>query len=213
MFNNPYFHFAGRGRGGGRHGRGPFGGGQGPFGGGGGPFGGQGRPPFGGPPPPFGFWNAFRRGGMRARRGDVRAGILALLNEGPRNGYQIMQELEQRSRGAWRPSPGSVYPALQQLEDEGLITQEQSPSGRVYALTERGKEHVKSENIGAPWEAMAEAPERPGADLVTELRALGGAVFQLTQAGAPSQVAEAKKILAQARKQLYGLLAQDGDDE
>jgi DNA-binding PadR family transcriptional regulator len=198
MFDIPHFHFAGRGRGGGRHGHGPFGG----------------HPPFGGPPPPFGFWNAFRRRGMRARRGDVRAGILALLNEGPRNGYQIMQELEQRSRGAWRPSPGSVYPALQQLEDEGLITQEQSPSGRVYALTERGKAHVKSENIGAPWEAMAEEPEHAGHDLVTELRALGGAVFQLTQAGAPAQLAEAKKILATARKQLYGLLAQDpGDDE
>src|SRR4051794_29141767 len=101
MIEHHFFqHFAGR--------RGPHGRG-GPGSAGGGP----GHPPFGGPPPfgprgPFGFWQSFFRGGggPRARRGDVRAGILALLAESPRNGYQIMQELEQRSRGAWRPSPG-----------------------------------------------------------------------------------------------------------
>src|SRR6185503_9728292 len=83
----------------------------------------------------FGFGGGFPFGnfpfgggrrGPRAKRGDIRAGILALLAEQPRNGYQIMQELEQRSRGAWRPSPGSVYPALQQLEDEGLVRVQES---------------------------------------------------------------------------------------
>jgi hypothetical protein len=93
---------AGHGRGG--HGRGGHGRG-----------GRRGRPPFG---PPFG--PGFGRG-SRARRGDVRAALLVLLAEEPRNGYGLMQEIESRSEGAWRPSPGSVYPALQQLEDEGLV--------------------------------------------------------------------------------------------
>ena len=206
MFD-PFFHFAGRGR---HHRGGP----GGPPGGHGMPFGG-GPPPFG-HQPPFGFWNAFFRRGQRARRGDVRAGILALLNEAPRNGYQIMQELEQRSRGFWRPSPGSVYPALQQLEDEGLIAQETAPGGKVYTLTAQGRAYVKShaEEIGAPWEAMSEPAARGDPiDLISEMRAVGGAVFQLTHSGEPKQLAEAKKILQQTKRQLYGLLAQGGEDD
>src|SRR5829696_6959025 len=80
--------------------------------------------------------------GPRARRGDVRAALLLLLAEEPRNGYQLMQEIEQRSDGLWRPSPGSVYPALQQLEDEGLVT----PAGegrKAYTLTADGRAHVE----------------------------------------------------------------------
>ena len=129
----------GQGRGRFRDGGGRFGEGRGPFGGGRGPFGGF---PFGGP---------------RAKRGDVRAGILALLNEEPRNGYQIIQELGGRSGGAWRPSPGAVYPALQQLEDEGLIAAEGRDGKRAFALTEAG--HLaylaaNPEGADAPWEAL-----------------------------------------------------------
>src|SRR5262245_40918341 len=93
----------------------------------GGMFGFGGGFPFGGFP-----WGGGPRRGPRAKRGDIRAAILALLAETPRNGYQIMQELEQRSRGMWRPSPGSVYPALQQLEDEGLVQAREEGTGRVY---------------------------------------------------------------------------------
>ena len=112
------FDMSGRGQRGGQRAGGHGGGGPGGHGGGQ-----RGRPfdPRMFPGAAFGFLNMFRRGGARARRGDIRSGILALLAEQPRNGYQIMQELEQRSRGMWRPSPGAVYPALQQLEDEGLI--------------------------------------------------------------------------------------------
>src|SRR6516162_1729546 len=79
-----------------------------PWGGPGAPLGGPGGPKFGGR-------------GPRVRRGDVRAAILDLLGEGqPWNGYQIIQEIAERTQGVWRPSAGSVYPALQQLEDEGL---------------------------------------------------------------------------------------------
>ena len=85
----------------------------------------------GGPGGPFPPGFPFHRGrGPRARRGDVRAALLALLAEEPRNGYQLMQEIERRSDGAWRPSPGSVYPALQQLEDEGLIRAEVQDGSR-----------------------------------------------------------------------------------
>src|SRR3954452_7141031 len=97
-----------------------------------GPGGGHGRR--GRPGPPWGL----RGRGPRARRGDVRAALLVLLAEEPRNGYQLMQEIEQRSDGAWRPSPGSVYPALQQLEDDGLVRAGQADGRRVYELTDAG---------------------------------------------------------------------------
>src|SRR6202008_1762144 len=96
------------------------------------PFGGRdvGGPPFG------------RPGG--ARRGGGRAALLALLAEEPRNGYQLMQEIERRSEGVWRPSPGSVYPALQQLEDEGLVQPAESEGKKAYELTAEGREYVES---------------------------------------------------------------------
>src|SRR5215467_3666421 len=95
--------------------------------------------------------------GPKAGRGDVRAAILALLREGPRNGYQIMSEIEERSGGAWRPSPGAVYPALQQLADEGLIAGEESAGRRTFTLTDAGHQYIgeNPERARAAWEAMA----------------------------------------------------------
>ncbi len=80
----------------------------------------------------------WRGGGRKARRGDIRTAALLLLAEEPRNGYQIMQEVQERSEGAWRPSPGSVYPALQQLEDEGLIRSEEVDGRKLFRLTDEG---------------------------------------------------------------------------
>ena len=175
---------------------------------GGGPGGGGG--PFGGFP-----WSFFKGGGgRRARRGDIRAGILALLAEQPRNGYQIMQQLEQRSGGAWRPSPGSIYPALQQLEDEGLVRAETAGSGRTFHLTDAGRAyvHAHKDETSAPWEAFGQ--ENTGddvQDLMHGMKQVMGAVVQVSQAGSPAQIAQAKHILAEARRGLYGLLAEDGD--
>ncbi len=138
-----------------------------------------------------------------------------LLNESARNGYQIMQELEQRSGGAWHPSPGSVYPALQLLEDEGLVTQEVSPHGKSYALTDAGKKYVKdnAEELGTPWDAMSKAAGvHDPVDLVIEMRQLAGAVFQLNHNASPKMRDEAKKILQGARRALFGLLAEAGAD-
>ena len=129
---------------------GGFPGKPGGFPGGPGGFGGPwGWPGPGGKPP-----------GPKAGRGDVRAAILALLREGPRNGYQIMSEIEERSGGAWRPSPGAVYPALAQLADEGLIAGVESGGRRTFELTEAGRRHIADnpETARPSWEAMAEGP-------------------------------------------------------
>ena len=100
---------------------------------------------------PFGPGYAF---GRRAGRGDIRAAILALLAEEPMHGYQIIQELAERTGGVWRPSPGSVYPTLQQLEDEELVRETASESGkRVYELTDAGREQAAA--APAPWTTVA----------------------------------------------------------
>jgi DNA-binding PadR family transcriptional regulator len=186
-----------------------FGGGSGAGGAGGG------SPPF--PPfPPFGGfpWNFFRK--ARAKRGDVRAAILSLLAEKPLNGYQIMQELEQRSRGTWRPSPGAVYPALQQLEDEGLVCAESSSGGRTFSLTVKGRTYVQEhpDEFAAPWEAANQtAADEPVLGLFTELKHIAAATIQVVHTGSGIQIREAQKILNQARKALYRLLADDATEE
>jgi DNA-binding PadR family transcriptional regulator len=221
------FHFGAPGGGaggGGRGGRGGRGEGRGEGRGGGGPFGRGGFPGGGpggfGPFGPGGFggggfgFGPFRRG-PRARRGDVRAAILALLQEEPRNGYQIMQELKQRSQGMWNPSPGSVYPALQLLEDERLIATEEGPSGRVYALTTRGKTYAKehADEIAAPWEALSNAAGNDFVEVMGLLRQLAAAVMQVAQAGDADQITRAKKALVATRRSLYEILAEASPDE
>jgi DNA-binding PadR family transcriptional regulator len=122
-----------------------------------------------------------------------------------------MQEIERRSEGVWRPSPGSVYPALQQLEDERLVRAEERDGSRVFTLTDDGRAHVESSDLGAPWDAVR---EDQGAG-IHELRGLIGqvatAAWQVGQAGTEAQVAEARRILAETRRALYRILA--GDDE
>jgi DNA-binding PadR family transcriptional regulator len=147
--------------------------------------------------------------GPKAGRGDVRAAILALLREGPRNGYQIMSEVEERSGGAWRPSPGAVYPALQLLADEGLIEAEESGGRRTFSLTEAGRRHVEEnpEMARAAWESMAdgEPAEMPG--LFVQAARLGGSIVQMAHAGTPEQVHAAEQLLEQTRRGMYQILA------
>jgi DNA-binding PadR family transcriptional regulator len=149
----------------------------------------------------------------------VRAAILALLREGPRNGYQIMSEIEERSGGAWRPSPGAVYPALQLLADEGLIAGEESGGRRTFSLTDAGRRHIEDDPEAArpAWEAMAqdEPGEMPG--LFAQAARLGGSIVQLAHAGTPEQIRAAERLLEQTRRQMYQILASDepadaGDD-
>jgi DNA-binding PadR family transcriptional regulator len=173
------------------------------------PFDVFGGPPFGrpaGPGGPFG-WRP------KARRGDVRLAALLLLAEEPRNGYGIMQELEQRSGGAWRPSPGSVYPALQQLDDEGLVRTEEHDGRKVYELTDAGRAHIaeRPQDEPAPWETMAGGGVSDAAhEAGGTMRDVALAFLQVLHAGSEAQVAEAGRILADTRKALYRILA-DGD--
>ncbi|MFN8222336.1 MAG: PadR family transcriptional regulator [Gaiellales bacterium] len=147
-------------------------------------------------------------GGRKARRGDIRAAILALLAEAPMHGYQIIQELSERTEGVWRPSPGSVYPTLQQLEDEELIAPTQSESGkRVFALTDAGRETVAANP--APWEAVAEEADDAVVNLWELARQVLEATRQVAATGSAGQVDAAQTILRDARKALYRLLADD----
>ena len=160
----------------------------------------HGRGAFGGP----GFGP-----GRRAGRGDMRAAILALLAEEPMHGYQIIQVISERSGGNWTPSPGSVYPTLQQLEDEGLIEPAASETGRrVFALTDAGREANRAESAPAPWETVDSADD----DLI-ELRNLVqqvvAATRQVAQAGTAAQIHGAQEVLRAARKGIYRLLAED----
>src|SRR6202050_2583654 len=178
-----------------------------------GPGGGYGGFPFGG----TGGGGPFGRGrGRKARRGDIRTAALLLLAEEPRNGYQIMQEVEERSEGVWRPSPGSVYPALQQLEDEGLIRSSVGGggTGKVFELTDAGKAHVQERDADAPapWEQMSGNVSDQAHELGRTMREVASAFTQVIRNGSESQIAQAGKVLAATRRDLYRILA-DGDPE
>src|SRR3954453_23416985 len=174
------------------------------------------------PAPPFGRgpWAGPLFGGMpggpgfgrrrRASRGDVRTAALLLLAEEPRNGYQIMQELEERTDGLWRPSPGSVYPALQQLEDEGLIRSEEADGRRLYHLTDAGLAYVaeRPEDQPAPWETFTDNVSDQHGETAALMRDVAMAFAQVMRAGGEAQLAEASKVLAETRRALYRILAE-----
>jgi DNA-binding PadR family transcriptional regulator len=149
--------------------------------------------------------------GPKAGRGDVRAAILALLREGPRNGYQIMSEIEERSGGAWRPSPGAVYPTLQQLADEGLVAAEESAGRRTFGLTDAGRRHIEeSPHLArAAWESMAADEPAEMSGLFIQAARLGGSIVQMAHAGTPGQVRAAEALLEQTRRTMYQILAGD----
>jgi len=168
----------------------------------------------GGPGGPFGPGGRGRHRGGRARRGDVRAAMLLLLEEQPQNGYQLIQEIERRTEGVWKPSPGSVYPALQQLEDEGLVRAAETEGKRAYDLTPEGREYVEGnrEELGNPFEAATGGMDEGVFDLRGLMFQVGAAAMQVAAAG---HTDEARKILADTRRALYKILAEDdpGDDE
>ena len=149
--------------------------------------------------------------GRRAGRGDIRAAILVLLAEEPMHGYQIIQELTERTGGVWRPSPGSVYPTLQQLQDEELVREAPSDSAkRVYGLTEAGREQAAGAT--APWsEVTGESADALVSlhDLVHQVMA---ATRQVAHAGTAAQLEAAQNVLRDARRALYRLLAEDAPD-
>lgn len=173
-------------------------------------FGGPGRHGFGGPGG-HGFGGHRGRHGGRRPRGDVRAAILVLLDEEARNGYGIMQEIEERSAGVWRPSPGSVYPVLQQLEDEGLVEPDESGERKLIRLTEAGREYVdeRRESLGTPWDTAAAGVSEDMMELRALIWQVGAAVREVVGSGTDEQHAQARAVLAETRRSLYRILAGD----
>ncbi|MGG5173970.1 PadR family transcriptional regulator [Pseudarthrobacter sp. J1763] len=193
------------------HGRGGRFGGPG-FGGKGfggpGPFGGQGfaGPGFGGPGP-FGGRSPFGPGG-RVRKGNVRNAILSLLSQSPENGYGLIKSIAAHTDGAWRPSPGSVYPALSALQADGLIESVGEGRRTEFALTEDGKAHTveHASELAAVWEEVNQEAG-VGQDLKLSIGKLMGAVHQIGIDGTEEKLQATIEALDEARRTIYKLLA------
>jgi DNA-binding PadR family transcriptional regulator len=165
--------------------------------------------------PASAVWEAFdqlrgqfeQKAGSRMGRGDVRAAVITLLAEKPMHGYQLIHEIDERSGGSWKPSPGSVYPTLQLLADEGLIGADEQNGRKTYSLTAEGEELAKaSADRPAPWQTPTKdggrsALPKAGIDLAQ-------AAAQVGRSGSREQVAEAVTVLDEAKRKLYSILAQ-----
>lgn len=145
------------------------------------------------------------RGGRSVRRGKVRFAILSALQERPMHGYEIIQELERRTQSRWRPSAGSIYPTLQLLEDEGLVTSEDVERRRTYTLTDAGRQAAEEHPLGG----LETDAARSGPNLARELRSVAQASMQIERIGTPDARKAADEILADTRRKLYRLLAED----
>ncbi len=169
----------------------------------------RGGPGFDGP----GFGPGFGPGPGRRRapRGNVRNAVLALLAEEPLHGYAVIGLLAERSGGLWRPSPGSVYPVLAQLQEEGLVTAEEADGRKVFALTDAGRAHVAehADELREPWTAAESRHRDRAVSLFDTMRGLGGAVREVARGGSEAQVEAARSVLDGARRSIYRILAED----
>ncbi|MGM1065471.1 PadR family transcriptional regulator [Saccharothrix sp. Mg75] len=185
----------------------------------GGGFGGFGAFPPGpvvppGPPAPheppgfFGHGRGRGRGG-RQRKGNVRAAVLTLLAERPMHGYEMIQEIGRRTDGLWRPSPGSVYPTLQLLADEGLVASAEEAGGKkLFTLTGSGQEEAAKLGGVPPWQQVNDDLDQHDAKLRTTARHLGAAMQQMAHAGTREQKSRAVEVLNEARRRLYAILGE-----
>jgi DNA-binding PadR family transcriptional regulator len=210
------------------HGQGDWSRGHGQWGG---SWGGWGPPGRRSGPPPwlaglFGLAAQEQARGPRVRRGDVRVAILAVLADGPLNGYQVIQEIGARTGGAWRPSPGSVYPTISQLEDEGLVEGDDERGRRNLRLSDQGRTYLTehADEVAGVWAPFDEAGARRRADvadddpgapdfaaLKPELGRVMNAVWQIITTGTDEQRRSAVGVLVDARRGLYRILADDAE--
>jgi DNA-binding PadR family transcriptional regulator len=148
-----------------------------------------------------------RKVATRMGKGDVRSAILVLLAEEPMHGYQIIRKIEEHTEGAWKPSAGSIYPTLQLLADEGLVTASPANDRKVYSLTEEGREVAAAAQ--APW-APAEPKSASGFSVLSKAGMdLAGAVTSAIRSGTAEQQAQAVEVLDTARRKIYSILAND----
>jgi len=147
-------------------------------------------------------------GSTRMARGDVRAAVLSLLAEGPMHGYQIIREIEERSGGSWKPSAGSVYPTLQLLADEGLVSSEEQNGRKTYSLTEAGRAAAEETEAPAPWEGTSTREGGRHVPLAKAGMDLAGAAAQVARTGSSEQAERAVEVLEEARRRLYAILAE-----
>lgn len=179
----------------------------------------------GGPPPWVAELLGFERPGRgrgKRRRGDVRTAILDVIRtaEEPPNGYQVIQAITERSDGAWKPSPGSVYPTIQQLEDEDLVATDETSGRRAHRLTQAGRDWCEdhAEELAAVWAPFEREHTNPWtgeqqhADIKAEIPQVLSAIWQIASAGSETQRSAAVDVLVDARRRLYGILA-DGPEQ
>jgi DNA-binding PadR family transcriptional regulator len=192
-----------------------------------GDFGGWDGPGRQGPPPwVAGLFNLGpmheQRRGPRVRRGDVRTAILDVVraaeaNGEQVNGYQVIQQISERSDGSWRPSPGSVYPTIQQLQDEGLIETDDGKGRKSLTLTDEGQQYVAehADELAQVWRPFERQPndDTSFSGLKPEIGQVMGAVWQIVTAGSESQQRAAIDVLVETRRKLYGILADGVTDE
>src|SRR5438477_6192250 len=153
------------------------------------------------------------RSRSRGRRGNVRAAILALLTERPMHGYEMIKEIDSRTGGVWSPSPGSVYPTLQLLEDEGLITSEESGGRKRFTLTEAGQPEATAAAADAPWNEFSEETVTSGQDTKDAIFGIMNALRQIGFEGTPEQWQRAVAVLQETKRKLYGILASADTDD
>ncbi|MCA1822161.1 MAG: PadR family transcriptional regulator [Pseudonocardia sp.] len=153
-----------------------------------------------------------RRGRGRVQRGDVRAATLILLAEQPMHGYQLMQAMAERTGGAWRPSPGAIYPTIAQLEDEGLVTVEVDGGRKLVSLTDAGRAYLDDPRHGVtdPFAAIT-ASDAEAPSLRSAIAEVHSAARSVAVNGTRTQIAAAQSVLANARRALYLILAEGPD--
>ena len=169
-------------------------------------------PPFFGPGFGRGPWGGGRgrgRGGRRGRRGDVRTALLALLSERPMHGYEMIQQLDERTGGIWRPSPGSVYPTLQMLEDEGLVASSKAEGRKLFTLTDEGATVAATAAENPPWATIADETVAEANDVRDAAFGLMNALREVGTQGSEEQRGRALEVLAETRRKLYAILAEE----
>jgi DNA-binding PadR family transcriptional regulator len=163
---------------------------------------------FGWPPPRRHEHEHGHRGRRGSRRVNVREAVLALLTERPMHGYEMIQELEQRTGGVWRPSPGSIYPTLQMLEDEGLIASEESGGRRRFTLTDAGRAEAEQARDNAPWQQFGEDEMNTVRDYRDAIFGIMNALRQVGFNGTEEQRNRALDVLVETKRKLYAILAE-----